>query len=141
MFRDMFTSEDNRILAGSSIDFYTHVQKDLGVDIGVDPIGYLWLMSEEQLSTSERHLERMMGSGVEIRRYDSRQLQSMIRGLKTDISANEESKVMRLEDVSGGVFGTNCGRLAPERLTGYYRDQFLELGGKTRFGADAKSSS
>jgi glycine/D-amino acid oxidase-like deaminating enzyme len=139
MYRNMFTSVDNRTLSDTSIDFYNHVQRDLGVDIGVDPIGYLWLMSEKQLSASERYIERMIKSGVEVKRYESAQLSSMIPGLATAVAGSEEAKMMKLEDVAGGFFGPKCGRLAPEKLAGFYRDEFVKLGGSVKFGADAES--
>ena len=139
MYRNMFTSEDNRTLAGTSIDFYNHVQREMGRDIGVDPIGYLWLMSERQLASSERHVERMLKSGVEVKRYDAAQLSALVPGLKTAVAGSEEARMMKLEDVAGGFFGPKCGRLAPERLVGFYRDEFLKLGGSVQFGADAES--
>ncbi len=48
MFRNTFSSVDNQVLSNASIDYYLHVQNDLGVDIGVDSVGYLWLMTEKQ---------------------------------------------------------------------------------------------
>lgn len=139
MFRNMFTSWDNRILANSTIDFYDHVQRDLGVDVGMDHIGYLWLMSEEQLSASTLHVEAMIETGVEVKRYDERELSSMIPGLVSSVSGGEEAKMMALQDVAGGIFGPKCGRLAPEKLAGFYKNAFLELGGKMMFNADAAS--
>ena len=56
MFRNTFSSVDNQTLSNASIDYYIHVQSDLGIDIGVDRVGYLWLMTERQLSAAEPHL-------------------------------------------------------------------------------------
>jgi len=53
MFRNTFSSSDNQVLSNSSIDFYLHQQEELKIDIGLQKIGYLWLMDERQLSFSE----------------------------------------------------------------------------------------
>ena len=50
MFRNTFSSKDNQILSDASIDFFLHVQEELKADIGLQQIGYLWLMSEPQLT-------------------------------------------------------------------------------------------
>ncbi|MDA4122677.1 MAG: FAD-binding oxidoreductase [Thaumarchaeota archaeon] len=139
MFRNMFTSGDNRELANATIDFYTHVQRDMKVDIGVDPIGYLWLMSERQLSTSSHHVDSMEENGVQVVRYGARDLGEMIPGLALNQAEKEESRLMNLEDVAGAYFGPKCGRLAPEKLARFYKERFLDLGGDLIFGADAKS--
>ena len=139
MFRNMFTSEDNRRLANATIDFYTHVQREMKVDIGVDPIGYLWLMGERQLSASSHHVEKMENNGVQVVGYGARDLGQMIPGLAVNQAEKEESRLMNLEDVAGAYFGPKCGRLAPEKLARFYKERFLDLGGDLIFGADAKS--
>jgi FAD-dependent oxidoreductase domain-containing protein 1 len=44
LYRNFFSSLTNRMLAGSSIKYYL----ELGDKVQIDPIGYLWLFSEEQ---------------------------------------------------------------------------------------------
>jgi len=51
MFRNTFTSSDNQVLANTSIDFYLHLQNELKLDIGLQLIGYLWLLSESQAAS------------------------------------------------------------------------------------------
>jgi glycine/D-amino acid oxidase-like deaminating enzyme len=130
LFRNTFTSIDNRILADTSINFYLHVQNDLGLDLGVELLGYLWTMSSKQLSANSKHVARMISNGIEIREYDGNELRSLIPGLVTAFDGNEEASVMNLSDIDAGVFGAKCGRLDPDKLVRYYRDQFLRLGGK-----------
>lgn len=137
MFRNTFTSADNQRLANAAIDYYVHVQGDLGIDIGVDSIGYLWLMTDSQLEASRGHIARMAANGVELLEYGRADLEKMLPGFVSGPSS-EESGLMSLGGVSSGVFGVKCGRLAPERLAAYYRDQFASLGGEVMFGAEAK---
>lgn len=74
MFRNTFTSPDNQILSDTSIDFYLNIQKS-GVDLGIKNTGYLWVMSERQLSLNEKNIQKMEMEGIELRRYDRQDLE------------------------------------------------------------------
>jgi glycine/D-amino acid oxidase-like deaminating enzyme len=137
MFRNTFTSADNQKLASAAIDYYLHVQDDLHTDIGVDSVGYLWLMTDEQLAASSHHLERMASNGVDLRTYERSDLVRMMAGF-VDSPASGDAALMHLGSVSSGVFGSKCGRLAPDRLAGHYRDQFTALGGSVMFGSEVR---
>ena len=137
MFRNTFSSVDNQTLANASIDYYLHVQNDLGIDVGVDRLGYLWLMTERQLSTAQVSLAKMDANGVELRSYDRGELETMIPGFVADPDS-DEARLMSLGGVAGGVFGPKCGRLAPDRLAAHYRDGFTSLGGEVMFNTQAE---
>jgi glycine/D-amino acid oxidase-like deaminating enzyme len=137
MFRNTFSSVDNQMLANASIDYYLHVQDEMGIDVGVDRVGYLWLMTDAQLAAARTHLAKMESNGVEIRIYDRGELERMIPGFVAGPSS-EEARIMSLGEVASGVFGAKCGRLAPDRLAGHYRDQFRALGGDVMFNTEAK---
>ena len=68
MFRNTFSSKDNQVLSNASIDFFVHAQEEAEADIGLQQIGYLWLMSESQLSRSEPYLRLMEKNNIEIKR-------------------------------------------------------------------------
>jgi FAD-dependent oxidoreductase domain-containing protein 1 len=138
MFRNTFSSSDNQILANSSIDFYLHVQSEMKVDIGLQQIGYLWMMSEKQLSSSERFLNAMQENKVEISVFDARVLKMKLPGLVAAFSSSESS-VMGLPDIEAGVFGPKCGRLDPDKLVRFYAKRFSELGGKVSFNTNVES--
>jgi FAD-dependent oxidoreductase domain-containing protein 1 len=136
MFRNTFSSVDNQTLANASIDYYLHVQDELGIDVGVDRLGYLWLMTERQLSSAQGHLAKMAANNVELRSYDRGELEALIPGLVTHPDS-DEARLMSLGGVAGGVFGPKCGRLAPDRLARHYRDQFTAIGGHLMFNTQA----
>ncbi|MGA2198349.1 MAG: FAD-binding oxidoreductase [Nitrososphaerales archaeon] len=138
MFRNTFSSVDNQVLSNASIDYYLHVQNELKVDLGVDCLGYLWLMTERQLSSAQPHLAKMEANRVELRTYDRGELERMLPEFVAG-PRSEDAKVMGLGEVAAGVFGAKCGRLAPDRLAGYYRDEFTGLGGQVMFNADARN--
>src|SRR5712691_10928797 len=134
MFRNTFTSPDNQVLANTSIDFYLHLQNELKVNIGLQLIGYLWLLSESQVARTEGYVQGMKRNGVEVEEYSVEELRRLVGGAVTDLDRDgEEANVMGLEDISSGVFGPKCGRLDPEMLVRFYADEFMRLGGKIAF--------
>jgi len=137
MFRNTFSSTDNQVLSNSTIDFYLNLQDELKVDLGLQQIGYLWLMSEEQLSTSEAFLDGMERNGIEIRRLSREELERRVPSMVTEFDSNEEARLMALPSIEGGVFGPKCGRLDPDKLVRYYAHEFLRMGGLVGFNTNA----
>ena len=137
MFRNTFSSKDNQILSDASIDFFIHVQEK--ADIGLQQIGYLWLMSESQLSRSEPYLRLMQSSGIETRRYTREELKRMLPNMVAEFGADPEASLMSLPSVDGGVFGVKCGRLDPDKLVRFYAGEFAKLGGRLAFNTEATS--
>jgi len=139
MFRNTFTSSDNQILANTSIDFYLHLQNELKVDIGLQLIGYLWLLSENQIARTDGYVQGMKRNGIEVEEYSVEELRRLVGGVVTNIGGDdEEANVMGLEDISGAVFGPKCGRLDPEKLVRFYANEFMRLGGKIAFKANVE---
>src|SRR3989449_4040836 len=134
MFRNTFTSTDNQILANTSIDFYLHLQNELKLDIGLQLIGYLWLLSESQVAKTGEYVQGMKRNGIEVEEYSVEELRRLVGGVVTNLDRDdEEANVMGLEDISGAVFGPKCGRLDPEKLVRFYTNEFMRLGGKIAF--------
>ncbi len=137
MFRNTFSSSDNQTLSNSSIDFYSHVQEELKFDVGLQKIGYLWLMDEAQLSRSEPFLGGMEKNGIEVVRYGKEELKRLLPGMVTEFESNEEASLMQLPPVAGGIFGPECGRLDPDKLVRFYASEFAKAGGMFSFNTDA----
>ena len=139
MFRNTFSSRDNQTLSDCSIDFYLHVQEELRQDIGLQQIGYLWLMNEVQLSASGPFLEGMASNGIEIRRYAQPDLASLIPELVSRPERRHDLLPLDLPKVDAGIFGPKCGRLDPDKLTRLYAKLFVELGGRFAFNTQVES--
>jgi len=138
MFRNTFTSPDNQVLASTSIDYYLNVQEKIGVDLGLQQLGYLWLMSDRQFKINAKNIERMTGNGIKLKIYSKEDLEHSIHGLTTTFeSSNVNAAAMELENVDGAVFGVKCGKLEPDKLTRFYYDRFIALGGHCQFSTRA----
>lgn len=135
MFRNTFSSSDNRTLAGASIDFYLHVQQETKVDLGLQQIGYLWLMSEPGLSASAPFLSGMEKDNVETRTFGRAELKNMLPSM---VAEPGHASPLQLPPVEGGVFGPKCGRLDPDKLVRFYAEGFTRMGGRMSMGTEAK---
>lgn len=138
MFRNTFSSRDNQILSNASIDFYLHVQQEMKEDIGLQQIGYLWLMDTEQLSASGPFLRAMEDNGVETRTLDKKELVKSLPGVVINGDGGGQSSLLELPAIEAGVFGPKCGRLDPDKLVRFYARQFAEMGGMTSFSTQAE---
>jgi len=135
--RNTFTSEVNRLLASSSIDFYRHVQSEIGFDVSLEMIGYLWLMTDSQSKRFESIESGMRQQGVRLRVIDGQQLAELLPDLVLQ-PKSDQSKVMHLSEVCQGVQGLDCGTVAPESVAKFYAEQYVKLGGQFQFGTEVK---
>lgn len=136
-FRNLFSSVTNFLLADSSIDFFFHVQSELGYDLGIRRIGYMFLFSEGEYKRRVSTLRKVESLGGEFRYYEREDLKRMIPGAVLELEGDEEAELMGLESVSVGVFGVKCGYLAADSLLRFYEEEFRKLGGRVRYGLKA----
>jgi len=135
--RDTFTSDVNRLLARSTIDFYKHVQTELGSNLNLDMVGYLWLLTEKQFIAYDSIANQMRAQGIRLKIVERDELASLMPDLVLD-PASEQSKLLGLESIHKAVFGFDCGIVAPELIVKFYENEFTKLGGELQFGTDAK---
>ena len=136
--RDTFTSDVNRQLARSTINFYKHVQTEVGFNLNLDMVGYLWLMTERQFIAYESIANQMRTQGIRLKVVEHDELTSLMPDLVLD-PASEQSKILGLESIHKAVFGLDCGIVAPELIVKFYENEFRKLGGEFQFGTEAKA--
>ena len=137
-YRNLFTSESNYLLADSTIDFMHHMEEEMGHDLKMSEMGYLFLYSEEQYSRQRGALKRIEERGSETRVIGKEELKGMIPGLVTDFDGDEEAELLGLEPVDRGVFGAKCGGVDADALVRAYESEFLKAGGETRYGTEVE---
>ena len=137
MFRNTFSSSDNQVLSNCSIDFYIGSQSE-GSDLGLQQIGYLWLMTQEGMSRSERFVAMMERNGIAVKRYSREELKARLPGMAAGFKEDADAALMGLGSVDGGLFGPKCGRLDPDKLVRFYMAKFTKLGGEVAFNTDVE---
>jgi len=137
-FRNIFASETNFLLADSSIDFFTHVQRDLGYNLRLGFIGYLWLLTEKGYRDQRGVFEQMERRGVSLRTLEKENLHKMMPDLTDFEKGDEEAELMGLEPVDKGVQGLKCGSLDVDYLVRFYEAEFRKLGGEVHYNTLVK---
>ncbi len=124
LYRNFFSSPTSRMLAGSSISYYL----ELGDKVRINPIGYLWLFSEEQWGKAIQHLD------TEKDDFDILDRDGIAGVLKINCSANGP-----FPDVLAGIHCHLCGSISAMALARHYVAGFESLGGEVSFGTDIRS--
>jgi FAD-dependent oxidoreductase domain-containing protein 1 len=137
-YRNMFTSDTNYLLADTSLDFFLHMQEEMGYDIKMDPIGYMWLFNEDQFTSLKSAIDHMKNRGIEVVVYDRSEIEKMIPALVTDFGEDEEAEILGLKNIDYGVFGKKCGSLDADALVRAYEAEFIKIGGKVQYNTEAK---
>jgi glycine/D-amino acid oxidase-like deaminating enzyme len=139
-FRCIFSSRTNYALADSSVEFYRHLQEDLGVDLKLQWLGYLWLLTEKdygEISAVFRDLA--LKSDLKYIEYEGKELNRRLY-VRTGLKKDEEAQSMGLQDIFGGVLIPKAGVINDvNSLVNFYETEFLRLGGKIQYGVEAKS--
>jgi glycine/D-amino acid oxidase-like deaminating enzyme len=122
------------------VEFYRHLQEDLGVDLKLQWLGYLWLLTEENYKEIHSTFKDLANKNeLKYKEYEGRELaQRLCTG--TDLAKDEEAQSMGLEDIFGGVLIPKAGVINDvSSLVSFYETEFLRLGGKIQYGVEAKS--
>ncbi len=130
-FRNFFSSSTNRVLADSSIEFYKHVQEDLGIDLQMKWIGYLFLFNREDYEKREKILKDMAKKGVEYQIYEVAELSKRLN--MNFKPRSEGARTVGLVDIDVGVMATKAGIMDADSIVRFYESEFLRLGGKVQY--------
>ena len=126
LYRNLFSSRTNRTLAGSSIRYYL----ELGDKVQLDPIGYLWLFSQEQWNSSQKAIQQI---DREKNKFDILDRDAITGILRVNFRPKG-----RFPDVHAGIFCHLCGSLSAMALADHYASGFRSMGGEVRFNTDIK---
>jgi FAD-dependent oxidoreductase domain-containing protein 1 len=144
MVRDVFSSSDNQLLAKSSIAFYRRLMaehEELRTPAPLlDLYGYLWLLPKRRL---EEYSSIVAGSGgvIDAHPVGLEELQSC-PGLDVSPARWYEGDDSAPPDpIAGGLFGRDCGAVAPEILADFYWKQAESRGVEFAFDSVAQRLS
>jgi len=138
--RNTFTSEINHLLADTSLDFYSHIQRDLKFNLDLQFVGYLWLLTEKEYQVFEGFAKSMTEKGIKLKIWIEDDLREMIKGLCLEFSSDDaEAKTLGLENIAVGVQGVKCGTIAPELVARFYEKELKDLGVRIMYNSEVTS--
>ena len=131
-FRCFFSSTANFALADSSVEFYRHLQEDLGLDLKMRWCGYLWCFTQDAYGKMLPVLEELKAKWFEYKEYLSQEL-SRILGLRVSFAGDPEAQRLGLGDVYRAVLVPKAGLIGVMSLVRFYESEFLKLGGEIEY--------
>jgi glycine/D-amino acid oxidase-like deaminating enzyme len=148
LYRNVFSSAVNRLLASSSISFYNKIQKQFNIDIGMRYTGYLWFCDEALWETFQvlRVEEKRNGINKNIPEvaFQLKDLSALelldlfgCDASSKDVQINEGT-TLPLPSIAHGILAPQAGTLSPAKLLGFYENQFKELGGELLYRTEVE---
>jgi len=138
--RNVFTSDVNRLLADTSLDFYSHVQHDLGFNLDLSFVGYLWLLTDEEFRRLGGLVDSVKSEGVQVKIWEKADLRDMITEMNTDFTeSDEEARVLGLGNIVKGLQGIKCGTVSPDLIANFYEQEFRKAGGSIMYNTKVES--
>jgi glycine/D-amino acid oxidase-like deaminating enzyme len=138
IFLNLQTTELNFGLCDSTIDWFYHLQDDLGHRLGLTRYGYLYLVDAERYRRLRGPIEDARRVGVDIKTYDRDEVEARIPDLANDLD-DEEAELMGLRPVEAGILARKCGSIDADSLARSLEAEFLKLGGEVSYGTEAKT--
>ena len=131
-FRCFFSSSANFALADSSVEFYKHLQEDLGVNLRMRWCGYLWAFTQDAYQQVLPVLEELKAKGFAYKEYLPEEL-FRILGMRVNFAGDSEAQRLGLADVYRAVFVPKAGLIGVMSLVRFYELEFLNLGGEIQY--------
>ncbi|MHA2099685.1 MAG: NAD(P)/FAD-dependent oxidoreductase [Candidatus Kariarchaeaceae archaeon] len=144
-YRNVFDTEINIKLCNSSLDYYKYVENVEKTDLGLKDIGYLWLLTKEQMESRKEKsisindrdgkislLEFLELNEVKYTVYNKDELNQIFPLLKTTFDPepnDDDDLIIPRKNIEFGLLGKNCGTLSPDLLVRDYESKFKRLGG------------
>ncbi len=131
MVRDVFSSRDNHLLARNSIAFYRRIMEEHEELRSPQPLldlhGYLWLLPETELRQYTSIVTESGGS-IDARPMSLDEVESCPGLTVAPARWYEGDEAEPPLPIAGGLFGRNCGAVAPEMLANFYFEQARSRG-------------
>ncbi len=124
LYRNFFSSQTSRTLAASSLKYYVGIAGK----IKLDPIGYLWLFSQEQWENSQKSIMLLDPGKDDFEILDRDAIAGILR-------INFQAKG-HFPDVHAGILCHLCGSLSAMALAQHYASKFVSIGGETSFDTE-----
>ena len=138
IYLNLVTTELNFGLCDSTIDWFHHLQDDLGHRLNLTQYGYLYLLDDDRHRKLKQPIRKARSVGVDINTYDREELECILPDLAICFG-EEETELMGLKPVEAGVLATRCGNIDADALTRSLESEFLKLGGELSYNTTAET--
>ncbi len=118
LYRNIFSSATSKLLSKSSIKYYL----ELGTKVQMNPIGYLWMFSDDQWNRSSEARSSLDPLRDEMENVDGTKISRTLK-INTQSSGPFPS-------VEKGIWGRLCGSLSGMGLAQHYTEEFEKIGGR-----------
>lgn len=132
----IFASECNRLLSESSVSFYSYLQENRGIDLGLEFVGYLIIFGVDEFRQNERTISHLKEES-KIRILESRDLASTL-GMRVSFESDTEAELLGVKDVYKGIFADRAGYLDADKICRFYREEFQSIGGEVLLNTEVK---
>jgi glycine/D-amino acid oxidase-like deaminating enzyme len=126
LYRNIFSSPTSRLLSDSSIRYYL----ELGNRIQVNPIGYLWMFSNDQWNGSMGAISSLDPEKDDLEFVERSDIQAMLNIRSVGKGS--------FPSIDHGILGHLCGSLSGMGLAQHYAQMFEEIGGQIRLSTEVK---
>lgn len=132
----IFSSECNRLLSESSVNFYAYLQESKGIDLGLEFVGYLIIFGEAEFLHNQHAISQLKEAN-KIRIFESEELASLL-GMGVGFESDSEAQLLGVKDVYRGIFAERAGYLDADKICRFYREEFQSLGGEVLLNTEVK---
>ncbi len=142
-FRNLWTTPANMRLCNYSIEQFAGFEKEFGLNIGFQQVGYLFTYYEEGFAWAKEFEPTWKDNDVRCNLIGPEEVEEMIPGLRTGVSHidPEVLELIEFQAIAGGVFGPDCGVFDPTAVCQGYFERALERFGDRitpRFGVEVE---
>ena len=134
-FRCFFSSKPNFDLADASVEFYKHVQGDLGVDLKMRFCGYLWAFTKESYERVLPFLQELGLKGLVYREYLPSDLENLL-GMR--VKLDRQVSPQQFGITHRAIFVPKAGVIDVMSLVRFYVSEFHKLGGEIQYLNEVK---
>jgi glycine/D-amino acid oxidase-like deaminating enzyme len=113
------------------------MEEELGHDVKLEFMGYLWLFSRRQHDAIKPAIEAITRRGDGVRVLSLDEVKETVPCLVPEFGDDEEAELLGLEDVAVAIYGEKCGGLDADALVRAYEEMFVGLGGEVMYNTEA----
>ena len=130
--RNLWSTEVNLQLTNYSINELKDFKNKFGVNPAFEQIGYLFTFYEKDWEAASNFIPIWEKNNVNVKKIPANEIKKLVPNFKYGIEhiSEEENEFLNMEEIVGGILGTDCGIFNPTTVAMGYYDNAIERYGK-----------